>query len=67
MQTELPDDFSPRVLDTILGGLEKAAETLAAMGNHRSFANELSNMPDVGSDADFERRQDDSSAADIFE
>ncbi|MFT3790870.1 MAG: type II toxin-antitoxin system HipA family toxin [Rudaea sp.] len=31
VQTELPADFSPRVAETILGGLERAAATLMAM------------------------------------
>ena len=31
VQAELPQDFSPRVLDAILGGLEKAARTLGGM------------------------------------
>ncbi|KQB60734.1 hypothetical protein [Acidovorax sp. SD340] len=31
VQAELPQDFSPRVLDAILGGLEQAARTLGWM------------------------------------
>lgn len=31
VQAELPHDFSPRVLDAILGGLERAARTLGGM------------------------------------
>ena len=31
VQAELPNDFSPRVADTILGGLQQAATALAAM------------------------------------
>lgn len=31
VQAELPRDFSPRVVETILGGLERAAAALAAM------------------------------------
>jgi serine/threonine-protein kinase HipA len=31
VQAELPRDFAPRVAETILGGLERAAATLAAM------------------------------------
>jgi serine/threonine-protein kinase HipA len=31
VQAELPQDFSPRVLDAILGGLEQAARTLGGM------------------------------------
>lgn len=33
VQAELPKGFSPRVAETILGGLERAAATLAAMGS----------------------------------
>ena len=31
VQADLPQDFSPRVLDAILGGLEQAAGTLGGM------------------------------------
>jgi serine/threonine-protein kinase HipA len=33
VQAELPEDFSPRVAETILGGLERAAAALAAMAS----------------------------------
>jgi serine/threonine-protein kinase HipA len=32
-QTDLPPDFSPRVADSILGGLERAARALGEMGS----------------------------------
>ncbi|MFA7608210.1 MAG: HipA domain-containing protein, partial [Rhodocyclaceae bacterium] len=45
VQTELPQDFSPRVRDTILGGLEQAARTLVSVPEPSKRGGAPSNHP----------------------